>query len=167
MGLDAVVFCNCVETEKLKVPHPFPRLLHIKNDGRPAIRTNDAAKLAAHDAWMTLPPCKHGDMMVDGCSLGNASGVGVIYDALSRAQKSFRIPLPILLNNVLYSGTHCGDFLTLAQVRNLNVELKRLRRLKLTELGIATNDAKWIEETITNLARLVKVAQKVGKPIAF
>ncbi len=167
MGLDAVVFCDCVETEKLKVPHPFPYLLHISRNGSPDIRSKDAAKIAAHDAWVTLPPCKHGEMMVDGCSLGNASGVGVIYDVLSRAQKSFRIPLPILLNKVFYSGTHCGDFLTLAQVGKLDVELKRPRQLKLTELGIATNDAKWIADTVASLVRLVKVAQKVGKPIAF
>lgn len=167
MGLDAVIFCNCVETKKLKVPHPFPRLLYTLKNGRPEIRSKDASKIAAHDAWMELPPCKHEDMMVDGCSLGNAGGVGVIYEALSSAQKPPRTKFPILLNKVFYSGTHCGDFLTLAQVRKLDVELKQLRKLKLTDLGIATSDVKWVTEIIVGLARLVKVAQKVGKPIAF
>jgi hypothetical protein len=166
MGLDAAIFCNCVETKKLKVSHPFPRLLYILKNGRPEIRSKEAAKIAAHDAWMALPPCKHEGMMVDGCSLGNATGVGVIYEALSSA-KMPRTEFPILLNKVYYSGTHCGDFLTKAQVRRLDVELKQLRKLKLTDLGIATSDVKWVTEIIVSLARLVKVAQKVGKPIAF
>ena len=167
MGLDAVIFCNCVETKKLKVPHPFPRLLYTLKDGRPVIRSNDAAKIAAHEAWMALPPCKHEDMMVDGCSLGNASGAEFIYEVLSSAQKPLRTKFPFLLNKVFYSGTHCCDFLTLAQVRRLDVELKQLRKLKLTDLGVATRDVKWITEIIVSLTRLVKVAQKVGKPIVF
>ena len=167
MGLDAAVFCDCVETKKLKVPHPFPRLLYILKSGQPEIRSKDAAKVAAHDAWMELPPCKHQDMMVDGCWLVNAGAAGVIREALSRAQKQSRIRFTILLNKVFYSGTHCGDFLTQAHIRKLDVELKQLRKLKLTDLGIATSDVKWTTEVIVNLARLVKVAQKVGKPIAF
>src|SRR5579872_4168604 len=107
MGLDAAVFCDCVETKKLKVPHPFPRLLYVLKSGQPEIRSKDAAKIAAHDAWMELPPCKHEDMMVDGCSLGNAGGVAVIREALKPRRTTF----PILLNKVFYSGTHCGDFL--------------------------------------------------------
>ena len=166
MGLDAAVFCDCVETKKLKVPHPFPRLLYILKNGRPEIRSKEAAKIAAHDAWMALPPCKHEGMMVDGCSLGNATGVGVIYEALSSAQKP-RTEFPILLNKVFYSGTHCMDFLTLTQIRKLDAELKQLRKLKLTDLGFATSDVEWVTEIFVNLTRLVKVAQKVGKPIAF
>jgi hypothetical protein len=167
MGLDAVVFCNCVETGKLKVPHPFPRLLHVSTNGYPEIRSKDAAKIAAHKAWLERPPCKHEGMQLEGCSLGNAGGVGVIYEALSSAVRPSRIKIPILLNNVFYSGTHCGDFLTLAQVGKLDAELKQLRKLKLTDLGVAKSDVKWVTEIMVSLARLVQVAQKVGKPIAF
>ena len=167
MGLDAVVFCNCVETSKLKVPHPFPRLLHIWKNGSPEIRSKDEAKIAAHDSWMALPPCKHEDMMIDGCSLVNAGGASVIYEVLLRAEKQSRIRFPILLNRVFYSGTHCGDFLTLVQIKKLDVELRQVRRQKLTDLGVAKGDVKWITEVFANLARLVKIAQKIGKPIAF
>jgi hypothetical protein len=167
MGLDAVVFCNCVEAKKLKVPHPFPRLLYAMKNGRPAIRSVDSAKIAKHVAWTELLPCKHADMMVDGCSLGAAGGVGVIYATLSSAQKPLNTNLPILLNKVFYSGTHCMDFLTLTQIRKLDVELKQIRKLKLTDLGFEPSDVKWVSVIFVNLARLVKVAQKVGKPIAF
>jgi hypothetical protein len=33
MGLDAIVFCNCVEKGKLKKQHPYPDLLYIAADG--------------------------------------------------------------------------------------------------------------------------------------
>lgn len=167
MGLDAVVFCNCVETEKLKVPHPFPRLLYIWKNGYPEIRSKEAAKIAAHEAWLELPPCKHEEMQLDGCSLGNAGGVGVIYEALSNAQKLLRKKLPILLHKVFYSGSHTGDFLTLAQMRKLDAELKQVRKLKLTDLGIKKGDEKWVTDIFIDLAKLVRVAQKIGKPIAF
>lgn len=165
--MDAVIFCNCVEAKKLKVPHPFPSLLYALKNGRPAIRSVDSAKIAKHVAWTELPPCKHEDMMVDGCSLGAAGGVEVIYKVLSSARKPPKTKFPILLNKVFYSGTHCMDFLTLTQIRKLDVEMKQLRKLKLTDLGFATSDVKWVTEIFGNLTRLVKVAQKVGKPIAF
>jgi hypothetical protein len=38
MGLDAVVFCDCVETNRLKVPHPFPKLLYVESHGSPKTR---------------------------------------------------------------------------------------------------------------------------------
>jgi uncharacterized protein YjiS (DUF1127 family) len=123
--------------------------------------------LAAHEAWLEMLPCKHEEMQLDGCSLGNAGGVGAIFEALSSAQKPPKKKLPILLNKVFYCGSHTGDFLTLAQVRKLDMELKQLRKQKLTDLGIEKWDVKWVTEIFVNLARLVKVAQKVGKPIAF
>jgi len=167
MGLDAVVFCNCVEEEKLKVPHPFPTLLKISKDGRPYIRSRDIRKIEAHDTWMALPPCGHDDMMVDGCSLGNAGGVDVIFAVILKAQTISRRKLPILLNRVFYSGTHCGDFLTVEQLKKLDLELKVLRGLKSGDLGIAGSDAKWMKEVFDGLASLVRVALRISKPIVF
>jgi hypothetical protein len=167
MGLDAVVFCNCVENKKIKVPHPFPRLLYVSSNGCPQIRTRDAIKIAAHDEWMEIPPCKHGSMQFDGCSLGSGGAAIVISAALYIAQEQAKAKFPILLKKVFYSGTHTGDFLSLAQVRKLDVELKQFRKLKLTDLGIGKKDAKWMSEIFDCLARIVKVALKVGKPIAF
>ena len=66
MGLDAVVFCNCVEMKRLKVPHPFPKLLYVESNGSPEIRSQNRAKVDRHDEWMALPPCRHRDMLVAG-----------------------------------------------------------------------------------------------------
>ena len=65
MGLDATVFCNCVEKGRLEVPHPFPERLYIDEDGRPEIRVDDLPYQSvlsldeAHYAWLQSPPCKH------------------------------------------------------------------------------------------------------------
>ncbi len=32
MGLDASVYCDCVETGRLHTPHPLPHLLFIADD---------------------------------------------------------------------------------------------------------------------------------------
>lgn len=64
MGLDAVVFCDCVETNRLKVPHPFPKLLYVESNGSPEISSKSPAKIDKHDEWMNLPPCQHEGMMV-------------------------------------------------------------------------------------------------------
>ena len=44
MGLDAVVFCDCVEKNRLKSPHPYPGLLYISPNGSPEIRSRSSAK---------------------------------------------------------------------------------------------------------------------------
>jgi hypothetical protein len=56
MGLDAMVFCNCVEKGRLTVPHPYPRMLYIASNGSPGVRSKDPVKVEAHDNWMDLPP---------------------------------------------------------------------------------------------------------------
>jgi len=59
MGLDAVVFCDCVEKGRLMVQHPYPRLLYIARNGSPEIRSKDPGKVDEHDKWMDLrhAPC--------------------------------------------------------------------------------------------------------------
>jgi hypothetical protein len=52
MGLDAVVFCDCVEKDRLKSPHPFPRLLYISPNGSPEIHSRSQAKIEQHYDWM-------------------------------------------------------------------------------------------------------------------
>ena len=83
MGLDATVFCDCVERGRLTVPHPYPGLLYIASNGSPEIRTKDPAKVEKHDQWIDLPPCKHEQMRVDGCDLGNAWFITDLYGILS------------------------------------------------------------------------------------
>ena len=167
MGLDAVVFCDCVEMGCLTAPHPYPRLLHIASNGSPEIRSKDPAKVDAHDKWMDLPPCKHEQMMLDGCDLGNAWFVSHLHGALSGVLMKRGQACPVLLGKVLYSGTHAGDHLTVRDVQRLSHELDRLKGVPLSSAALSGEDARQIALAIKELRRLVKTALAVNKPIAF
>jgi hypothetical protein len=168
MGLDAVIFCDCVERKRLRVPHPYPRLLYIRSNGSPEIRSKDPAKVGEHDEWMELPPCAHGSMMIDGCDLGSIGLVDQVHDALQAALKPSLPRCPVLLGKVLYDGGHTGDHLTVAQVGKLAAELQRVKNLDLKKVvGVSSNDLKLVIPVITKLDRLVKTSRRIGKPIAF
>jgi len=163
MGLDACVFCDCVEKKRLKVPHPYPRLLFIGENGSPEIRSKVPAKVEAHDEWMELPPCRHEQMMLDGCGLGSAGFVSIVRDMLAVQEGDY----PVLLGRVFYSGTHCGDHLGTRDLRRLAVELDRLEESELLRTALSGKTAKEIRAVIESLRRTVTTALSVKKPIAF
>lgn len=166
MGLDAVVFCDCVEKGCLLVPHPYPRLLYIASNGSPEIRSKDPAKVDEHDKWMDLPPCKHEGMMLAGCSVG-MTFVPHLRDILSAVSKKRVHACPVLLGKVLYSETHCGDHLTVRDVGRLSNELDWLKGAKLSTAGLSGEDVQQIATAMRDLRRLVRTALAVIKPIAF
>jgi hypothetical protein len=167
MGLDAVVFCDCVETNRLKVPHPFPKLLYVESNGSLEISSKSPAKIDKHDEWMNLPPCQHEGMTVAGFYIGNMTLVLRVYNALESVLRPPRPRCPVLLEKVLYSGTHTGDYLTLAQVRKLAVELQQLKELDLEKTHVSSTDLRFIRSVAAKLRRLTKVALETKKPIAF
>jgi hypothetical protein len=167
MGLDAVVFCDCVETNRLKVPHPFPKLLFLESNGSPEIRSKNSSKVNKHDEWMALPPCQHKDMMIAGCYVGNMTLVERVYNTLEAVLKPPLPRCPVLLKKVLYCGTHTGDYLTLAQVRKLAVELQQLKQLDLEKTDVSSTDLRFIRSVAAKLRRLTKIALETKKPIAF
>ena len=97
--------------------------------------------------------------MIAGDWLGNEWLIGSIRDELSRRPRK----LPTLLNWVIYSGTHCGDHLTLKMVAKLEVELDRL---KAHRSGNKELD-RGIQKLRRQLQKLVRASLKIGKPIAF
>ena len=74
MGLEAVVFCDCLERGKLKSPHPFPELVYVAPNGAPEIHSKNDREIEQHDDWMESA-CRHESMMIDGCRLGSAGGI--------------------------------------------------------------------------------------------
>ncbi len=167
MGLDAVIFCDCVEQRRLRVPHPYPRLLYIRSNGSPEIRTKDSTKIEEHDKWMELPPCEHEEMMVDGDWLGNIGMIERAREALEHTLIPANINCPVLLGKVLYCGSHTGDYLTIPQVRRLEKELAQLRRLNFKDSGISVADVRLIKAVTKKLERFVKASLRINKPIAF
>ena len=168
MGLDAYIFCDCVERKHLKVPHPYPRQLYVRRNGAPEIRTKDPDKFEKHDAWMQLPPCRHDQMMMGGSHLGSAGYISWIRDVLAQALRGSHLPkFPILLGKVLYSGTHTGDYITIRQVERLATELQQLKKLDLRNLGIDPEDIELIKPAVNRISRLANSALKFKKPIVF
>ncbi|MGA2414924.1 MAG: hypothetical protein ABSF59_10765 [Candidatus Sulfotelmatobacter sp.] len=167
MGLDAVVFCDCVEKNRLKVPHPFPKLLFVEVNGSPEIRSKTSAKINEHDEWMALPPCQHEGMMVAGAYIGNATFVERVRYSLKVLLKPPPPRCPVLLGKVLYCGTHTGDYLTLAQVRRLAAELQQLKEFDLENTEISSTKLRSIRSVATKLRRLTNIALEIKKPIAF
>lgn len=167
MGLEAMVFCDCVEKGRLAVPHPYPQMLSIASNGSPEIRSKDPVKVEAHDNWMDLPPCKHEQMMLEGCELGNMSFISDLRSLLSGILKKRGQACPVLLGKVLYSGTHTGDHLTVRDVRRLSNELDLLKGAQLSAAALPGDDARQIALAMRELRRLVKTALAVNKPIAF
>jgi hypothetical protein len=157
MGLDAYVYCDCVEKHRLKKPHPYPKRLYIAANGSPEIRSVDAAKIAKHDAWMQSDPCKHEDMMADSSELGNMGSVGEMRQTLLTTP-SITDKCPVLMKSVIYSGIHTGDHLSNTQINQLALELKYLKTIGQPET---------VRVLVSELDRLVKSARKLKKPIAF
>jgi hypothetical protein len=168
MGLDAVLYCDCVETNRLAIPHPYPRLLYVGRNGAPEIRSKDKVKIDQHYDWLDRPPCKHDQMMLDGCSLGNSFYVLRLRDIVASFAAKHGQALPVLLKGVLYNGTHTGDYLTVNDVGKLSCELDSLKGARFSRTGLVlAEDAREISKTMRALRRLVKKALMVNKPIAF
>jgi hypothetical protein len=166
MGLDVTVYCNCVESGRITVPHPYPPKLYIDSSGSPEIRTEDMDEMLAHDRWQCLPPCEHREMKAFECRIGNGSHVARLRKTINsvfgeRDSEYF----PVLLGKVLYNGTHCGDHLSAAQASELALELTKLPTEKPD--GIRKEDWLEFEGSVADLTRACEVSSIMNKPIAF
>src|SRR5439155_27155168 len=158
MGLDAFVFCDCYETGRLKRKPPDPDLVYVLPNGDLACRSKDSKLLARFDRWRENAR-EHQAGMVAGDWLGNAWLIGSIRNELSRRPRDF----PTLLKRVIYSGTNCGDHLTLKLVAKLQMELDRLK----AHLSGNKELDRGIQRLRRQLLKLVHASLKIGKPIAF
>jgi len=166
MGLEAWVYCDCVEKKRLSKPHPYPKQLFIGRNGSPEIRSVDPVKIERHDAWLQLPPCRHDEMTAESSYLGNMGFIGGVQKTL--ASFSSLLPAcPILLGKVLYNGTHTGDFLNIEHVESLARELEQLRSVNLQRARIPIEQQEPLRSVTAELTRLSKAALKLRKPIAF
>jgi hypothetical protein len=109
MSLDAFVRCTCIRDGKAK-PHPFPDRLTFDESGEPILTGDpDEDEWEAHDRWLA-ESCEH-----EGCLLsmflGNITRVGNLRSFLRHLQGNPGPKFPILLEKVLYNGTHTGDWI--------------------------------------------------------
>ena len=155
MGLDASVHCNCIKEGKAR-PHPFPELLVFDETGEPTLKSDGHINLKLwlkHDKWYR-DSCPHSGYLVKK-PLGNMASVAYIRGFLeNHSPNSF----PLLLERVVYSGTHSGDWVAASDVPQLLTETRKLQG--------STSDALILQFT-NDVVELAQASIATGNPIVF
>ena len=159
MGLDATVYCNCFESNKLKELPPYPDLAFVTRDGSLDCKSEDLDILIEFDQWLFNRACEHEDGVLLHHRVGNIALVSLLYSELSRGAEMF----PVILQKILYSGTHAGDYLSLDVVESLKIELDYLGYFVCS----SERSQEFVNEFHQHLVELVKAALEVKKPISF
>lgn len=107
--------------------------------------------------------------------LNNIGGNAMVREQLSHFPERF----PILLEKVVYSGTHCGDWLTIEQVRAVAPEVEAIRSMRVV-LPPPKSLREWwgrrqlrrlyrraLDEFQADMGDVVAAAISVNKPILF
>ena len=160
MGLDASVYCNCYATGRVKSPPPFKELVYVDTDGDTYIHTDDDSKYFAVEDWKKTA-CAHEDMILIHRRLGNMSGIGQTSSCIKRLSQEKGLFFPVLLNKVLYSGTHACDQLDLPDVKALAEELEIIKNVRSYKIDKVTR------RVINDLTDLCDQAMVVKNPIVF
>jgi hypothetical protein len=154
MGLDASVRCNCIK-DGLATPHPFPELLRLDETCEPILESADEiplAKWTEHDRWFERS-CSHGGYVLQK-RLGNATFIGHVLAFVN----SVADELPILRDKVVYSGTHCGDFIEAEESVPLLEEARLLRQL---------SKDRNTQQFASDMIELCEASLATGNPIVF
>lgn len=124
MGLDACVYCDCLEKGKTLVKLPPDALVGVEDNGLAIVEINGEThdySPSQHDF-----ECVHTAQKLCNHRLGNISLIGLLRAELNRDSSAF----PILVQKVVYSGSHAGDFIPLDQIFSLQQELERVKSFK-------------------------------------
>lgn len=159
MGLDARVYCNCFERGRLRTPPRADFDVYVDEQGSLECRNSDPDTQCEFDAWRANHACEHESVTLLHHRIGNISLVGLLRAELNRQPDEF----PIILNKVVYSGSHCCDFLTVDQVRVLRNELPALKLFRCSN----THAQALMDDFYVQISELVQCALDVNKPIVF
>ena len=155
MGLDAWVCCNCIR-EGTAPPHPFSELLVFDKTGEPTLKSEGEISLEQwlrHDEWHRNSCPHHGYLAKK--RLGNVALVAHVRGFLENNSPN---AFPLLLERVVYSGVHCGDWIAASDVPKLISETRKLRDLASDPFIVGfTND----------MIELAEASIATGNPIVF
>ncbi|MBV9471086.1 MAG: hypothetical protein JOZ57_17755 [Abitibacteriaceae bacterium] len=165
MSLDAWVWCDCIQTGQLTKPHPYPELLYIDEGDWPFVRSDDEVKAIDHLLWMASDACPHPGRMLLHYFMGNSALVAFMRDMVGQFADDPPTAYPVLWQQVIYSGSHCGDWLEVPAVRQLEAELARLREQDLS--GVEAKDAEYFRRFLHKLKHLSQVSLATQRPIVF
>jgi hypothetical protein len=160
VGLNASVYCNCYKLSKVRTPPPQPDLTYTEETGQVWLKWDaPGADKCAFYAWLESA-CEHGPLgQLVRHRLGNIAGVARLRGLLGWTSEQF----PVLLSKVLYDGTHCGDFLSRADIENVATEMELVHTMH-----CANSDEEGLLRTFeTQMMELIQGARTTGNPIVF
>jgi hypothetical protein len=156
--LDAYVRCTCIRDGRAK-PHPFPEKLTFDESSTPSL-TGDPSddEWDAHDKWFG-ESCEHGGYLL-ALPLGNITRIQHLRSFLRGLQGKPGPRLPILLEKVIYNGTHTGDWIPRDESPAL---LKEVETVLHSRDILASGEKEFFE----NLKQLCEASIETGNPILF
>ena len=158
MSLDGFVRCTCIRDGKAK-PHPFPDLLAFDESGDPMLKGDPSEEQwEAHDEWVN-EACEHGGFILS-LFLGNITRVKNLRSFLRALQGKPGPRFPLLLEKVLYDGTHTGDWIPAKESPALLNEVNTV----LHSSDILADSEK---EFFENMKQLCDASIATGNPIMF
>lgn len=159
MGVDAFVYCNCFRAGKLRELPPESWEVYLEENGSVCCNTQILKEQIAFDEWLALRACEHQDGVLKHHRFGNIALIALLRSELNLFPNDF----PILLNQVLYDGTHSGDYLCQEDINRLQLELDRLKSFKCTDSELQA----FVDNFRLKMEQLVNCAKIVNNPIAF
>jgi hypothetical protein len=158
MALDGFVRCACMREGKAK-PHPLPNRLTIDKSGEPILSGEPSEEeWEAHDRWVAAS-CEHEGFLA-AVFLGNITRVKNLRGFLRGLQGKPGPRFPILLEKVLYDGTHTGDSIPTKKSPALLKEVETV----LQSRDILADSEK---EFFDNMKQLCEASISTGNPITF
>jgi hypothetical protein len=166
MGLDASVYCDCIEKGLAKTPHPFPERLFIGADGIPDMTdTEPLEEWLLHDEWVNHHACEHEGCVLLGHWIGNIAIVGFLRSIMAKLFAAPEEECPVIRNKVIYSGTHCGDSIPVELLLPLKEEVSAIQTRDFSVL--TSQEIEYVSHFLMQMNELIEAALRVNKPIVF
>jgi hypothetical protein len=139
--------------------HPFPERLILDDAAEPDLNGDSSdEEWLMHDRWFANS-CEHAGYLISE-RLGNISMVAHIRELARHLQRSPGSKFPVLLERVIYSGSHTGDWLPNSQAAPLLEEVK----IVLHSADVLSDTER---EFFEALRRLCEASIATGNPIMF
>lgn len=158
MALDGFVYCDCYEKGNLRSNPPNGVNVVVTETGEISCETSDEDLWLKFSAWKRAKACLHTGMILVHLRLGKVAAIDALRAELQKEARDF----PILLQNVVYSGTHTCDWIPVSKLPALAEEVKRLK-----PEAVSPGAADSVRLFKIKMAELIIAAQHVGKPICF
>lgn len=158
MSLDGLGRCTCIRDGKAK-PYPFPDRPIFHESGEPTL-TGDPSEQEweAHDQWLGESREHEGYLLA--LFLGNIPRVGNLRSFLRHLRGTPGPRFSILLEKVLYDGTHTGDWISSKIAEKLLKEVDIVLRSR----DILEDSEK---EFFNNMKLLCEASVATGNPVVF